>query len=131
MDSIETSMSRACCSKFATDLNVRFTTISSLLNTWISFTKQKILLICSTGFKLNWFNSYDTNSKTITRMSFLQNRTKRETEILMFCVITFVPRKFQPCSAPQNDRQNFSFVKDAHVVCNKMARYGRKTTVYR
>ena len=40
------------------------------------------------------------------------------------CGITFEPIKFQPCSAPQND---FSFVKDIHVVGEKMGRNGRKT----
>ena len=32
-----------------------------------------------------------------------------------FCVITFEPIKIQTHSAPQNDRLNFSFVKDIHV----------------
>jgi hypothetical protein len=32
-------------------------------------------------------------AKKITQMSFLQNRKKRETEILTFCVITFEPIK--------------------------------------
>jgi hypothetical protein len=55
-------------------------------------------------------------TKNITHMrSFLQNRKKRETDILTFCVITFEPIKFKTCSAPQNDRLNFSFVKDIHV----------------
>ena len=33
-------------------------------------------------------------------------------EKIAFCVITFEPIKIQTHSAPQNDRLNFSFVKD-------------------
>ena len=47
-----------------------------------------------------------------------------------FCVITFEQIKIQTHSAPQNDRLNFSFVKDNHVVGKKMARKGRKTAIY-
>ena len=36
-------------------------------------------------------------------------------EKIAFCVITFDPIKIQPHSAPQNDRLNFSFVKDIHI----------------
>ena len=50
-------------------------------------------------------------------------------EILMFCVITFEPIKFKTCSTPQNDRLNFSFVKDIHIVGEKMAKYIRKTDI--
>ena len=32
-----------------------------------------------------------------------------------FCVITFEQTKIKTHSAPQNDRLNFSFVKDFHV----------------
>ena len=32
-----------------------------------------------------------------------------------FCVITFEPIMIWTCSAPQNDRLNFSFVKDTYV----------------
>ena len=46
---------------------------------------------------------------------FLQNRTKTKMEKIAFCVITFDPIKIQTHSAPQNDRLNFSFVKDIHV----------------
>ena len=35
------------------------------------------------------------------------------------------------CSAPQNDRLNFSFVKDIHVVGKEMSRKGRKSLVSR
>ena len=37
-------------------------------------------------------------------------------EIFAFCVRTFEPIKVKTCSAPQNDRLNFSFVKDICVV---------------
>ena len=46
---------------------------------------------------------------------FLQNRTKTKMEKNAFCVITFEQIKIQTYSAPQNDRLNFSFVKDIHV----------------
>ena len=36
----------------------------------------------------------------------------------------------QPCSAPKNDRLNFSFVKDIKVVGEKMASNGSKTDFY-
>ena len=36
-------------------------------------------------------------------------------EIFAFCVIIHEPIKIQTCSAPQNDRLNFGFVKDIHV----------------
>ena len=35
------------------------------------------------------------------------------------------------CSAPQNDRLNFSFVKDIHVVGKEMSRKSRKSLVLR
>ena len=60
----------------------------------------------------------------------LQNHKKMKMKIFAFFVITFEPIKVQMCSAPQNDRLNFSFVKDIHVVGNKMARMGRKTAIY-
>ena len=47
-------------------------------------------------------------------------------EKIAFCVITFEPIKIQTHSAPQNDCLNFSFVKDVHVIGNKIARNGRK-----
>ena len=42
-------------------------------------------------------------------------------EKIAFCVITFDQIKIQTHSAPQNDRPNFSFVKDIHVVAEKLA----------
>ena len=50
---------------------------------------------------------------------FVQNLKKREMEIFVFCVITFEPIMIKICSAPQNDRLNFSFVKDIKVVVKK------------
>ena len=46
---------------------------------------------------------------------YIQNRTKTKMEKIVFCVITFDPIQIQTHSAPQNDRLNFSFVKDIHV----------------
>ena len=68
------------------------------------------------------------NAKKITQMrSFLQNEKNniwKRKYIPVFCVITFEPIKFLTCSAPQNDRLNFSFVKDIHVVGEHTARNG-------
>ena len=54
-------------------------------------------------------------TKNSTYDFFLQNRTKTKMEKIAFCVITFDPIKIQNHSALQNDRLNFSFVKDIHV----------------
>ena len=43
-----------------------------------------------------------------------------------FCVITFEPIMIQTCSAPQNDRLIFSFVKDIKVGVKKMTRNPHK-----
>ena len=61
--------------------------------------------------------------------AFLQNRKNAETEIFVFCFITFDPITIQTCYAPQNDRLNHSFVKDINVVNSKMARNGCKTAI--
>ena len=53
----------------------------------------------------------------------------KKMEIFAFCVITFEPIKLQTHSAPQNGRLNFSFVKDVHVVGEKVARMGRKMAI--
>ena len=37
-------------------------------------------------------------------------------EIFVFCVIIHEQIKVQTCSTPQNDRLNFSFEKDIHVI---------------
>ena len=57
----------------------------------------------------------ENQQKQYIRNFFLQNRTKTKMEKIAFCVITFDPIKIQTHSAPQNDRLNFSFVKDIHV----------------
>ena len=98
---------------------------------------QLVILRCWTGLYLNWCKSYDKNEKhtkntknpKITKNStrilfFLQNRTKTKMEIIAFCVITFGPIKVKTCSVPQNDRLNFSFVKDIYAVGKNMARNG-------
>ena len=61
---------------------------------------------------------------------FLQYRKKMEMEIFAFCVITVVPIMIQTCSTPQNDRLNFHFVKNFHIVGTKMARNGCKMAIY-
>ena len=50
-------------------------------------------------------------------------------EIFAFCVISFEPIKFQTHQAPQNDRLNLNFVKDAHTYGEKMVRNGHKTVI--
>ena len=48
---------------------------------------------------------------------------------LGFCVIKSVLIKIKTHKAPQNDRLNLSFVKDVHIVGEKMARSGCKTSI--
>ena len=62
--------------------------------------------------------------------AFLQNCKNPETEIFVFCVMTFDPITIQTCSAPQNDRLNLSFVKDTYVDGKNLAINGRKTANY-
>ena len=62
---------------------------------------------------------------------FVQNHKKEEMEIFAFCVITFQPIISKTCLAPQNDRQNLSFVKDEHTYGKKMARKGRSKVIYK
>ena len=47
-------------------------------------------------------------------------------EKIAFCVIAFEPNKIQTHSAPQNDRLNFSFVKDIKLVVEKITRNRHK-----
>jgi hypothetical protein len=68
-------------------------------------------------------NKHYTNEEFFTK-------SKKKQEIFAFCVITFEPIEIQTRSAPQNDRLNLSFVKDLHLVFEKMARNGRKTAIY-
>ena len=60
---------------------------------------------------------------------FLQNRTKTKMEKIAFCVITFETIKIQTHSAPQNDRLNFSFVKDIHIDGGNLAWNSCKTVI--
>ena len=64
--------------------------------------------------------------KTVLTIFFLQNCTKTKKEKIALCVITFEPIKIQTHSAPQNDRLNFSFVKNVKVVVKKIVRNGQK-----
>ena len=57
---------------------------------------------------------------------FFQNWKSRYSEKIVFYVVNFHPIKIQTCLAPQNVRQNFTFVKVLNVVCGKMARNGLK-----
>ena len=65
--------------------------------------------------KMKNTQKHKNHQKQYIQFFFLQNRTKMKTEKIAFCVITFEPIKIQTHSAPQNDRLNFSFVKDIHV----------------
>ena len=56
---------------------------------------------------------------------------KKETEIFAFCVITFAPIISKTCEAPQNERQNLSFVKDDHTHGKEMARKGGTKVIYK
>ena len=49
--------------------------------------------------------------------------------IFPFCVIIFEPIEVQTRLAPQNSRQNLSFVKDIFVDGGKLARNGQKTAI--
>ena len=48
---------------------------------------------------------------------------------LAFFVITFEPIKIQTCLARQNDRLNLSFVKDIHLIAQKIIRSGLKMAI--
>ena len=52
-------------------------------------------------------------------------------EIFAFCIITFQPIVSKTYQAPQNDRQNLSFVKDDYTYGKKMARKGRTKDIYK
>ena len=113
-------------------------------STWISFTKLKSRqsfwgaeqLYISIGPKVmtkmkntQKCKKRKNHQKHYIRNFFLQNRNRTKMEKIAFCVITFDPIKIQTHSAPQNDRLNFSFVKDFFVLSWKMARNGRKWIV--
>ena len=48
----------------------------------------------------------------------------------MFYGIIREPIEIQMHPAPQNDRLDFSFMKDIHAIAEKMARKGRKSVIY-
>ena len=75
--------------------------------------------------KKNVKNKKDANICFCTK-----SQKKKEMEIFAFCVITFQPIINKAYYAPQNDRQNLSFVKDIHTYGNKMARNGRTKDIY-
>ena len=57
---------------------------------------------------------------------FFQNwKTQFSNQIVIY-VIALDPINIQTCLAPQNDRQNLSFVKDSCVLPQKMTRNGQK-----
>ena len=63
---------------------------------------------------------------------FLNKISKKEKwKYLRFCVITFEPSLYKTCQAPQNDRQNLSFVEDKHTYGKKMARKGHTKVIYK
>ena len=49
-----------------------------------------------------------------------------DSETFVFYVVAFDPIEIQTCSAPQNDCQHFSFVKDIYGVGEKMTKNSRK-----
>ena len=57
---------------------------------------------------------------------FLTKLKKWVLKTFVFYVIAFDPIEIQTCLAPQNDRQNLSFVKDNNVFVAKMTRNGLK-----
>ena len=66
---------------------------------------------------LNWYKSYDTKYKNAKKaeeasMFFVQNSKKKDIKVFLFCIITFEPIITKTCEAPQNDRQNLSYVTD-------------------
>ena len=65
-----------------------------------------------------------------TTIKICDDRRLVVTSSFVFYVITFEPIEVQTRSAPQNDRLNLSFVKDTYVDGRKLARNGRKTTIY-
>ena len=67
--------------------------------------------------------------QTFISCYFFVSQPSLEMEIFAFCAITFEPIKIQTRSAPQNDRLNFSFVKDAHVDGGNLASNSCKTAI--
>ena len=57
---------------------------------------------------------------------FFQNWKTQFSNQIVINVIAFDPISIQTCLAPQNDRQNLSFVKDSYVLAQKMTRNSQK-----
>ena len=111
--------------------NDRFTTLSghffaNYMNIFHKTEVQTVNLRCLTDLNPNLFKSYDTKCQHFHFPFFAILKKKI---ICVFALVTFEPIKIQTCSASQNDRLNFSFVKDIHVVGEKMARNGGKTDI--
>ena len=96
---------------------------------------QTVILRCLTGLNHDWFKSW--LKMQIFLFPFFCNIVEKNGFAFFaffffftFCVITVVPIMIKTCSAPQNDRLNFSFVKDFHIVGTNMARNCRKMAIY-
>ena len=82
---------------------------------------QTVIFGCLMSLNLNWYKSYDIkhkkakNTKDANVCFFFFSWKKKEREIFVFCAITFEPIISKTCKAPQNDRQNLTFVKDEHT----------------
>ena len=75
-------------------------------------------------------NTQDFTVCKDTTIKICDDRRLVVTSSFAFYVITFEPIEVQTRSAPQNDRLNLSFVKDIYVDGGKLARNGRKMTIY-
>ena len=89
-------------------------TLRVKLRHWVTKVMQSI---CCAGYKDTTIKICD-DCRLVVTSSFA------------FYVITFEPIEVQTRSAPQNDCLTLSFVKGTYVDCGKLARNGRKTTIY-
>ena len=109
-------------------------------STWIFFTKLKFR---RSGRVYILIGSKVMTQNTNISLSILFQFCKKTSYCVMFfcfsvfyifafffciCAITFEPIKIWTCSTTQNDRLNFSFVEDIHVICEKMAIMVKKRT---
>ena len=72
---------RGWCIKFATGLNVRFTTIcnhffANYIKIFHKTEVQTVVLRCCMGLYLNWFKSYVTNTKKHVKTQKMQKVEK-------------------------------------------------------
>ena len=73
--------------------------------------------------KFEFFYLFTSSSQRVRRRESKTDSYSKDLLFLAyvaFCVITFEPIMIQTCSAPQNDRLIFSFVKDIKVGVEKM-----------